>query len=143
MTRVLVLYFTRGGHTAKIASAIAEQLRFRDAKVDLIDINSAAATCINWPDYDVVALGACVLYGTYDKSVFQFIEQHAQALGALPNSFSASMLWREILKNVSLQIINICKSSLRYRHGRLLILKLLRAKWIILHGLGMTDWRFS
>lgn len=87
MTRVLVLYFTRGGHTAKITCAIAEQLRFRDAKVDLININSAAATCINWPDYDVVALGACVLYGTYDKSVFQFIEQHAQALGALPNSF--------------------------------------------------------
>ena len=74
MTRVLVLYFTRGGHTAKIANAIADQLTFRGAKVDLVDINSAAATCINWPDYEVVALGACVLYGTYDKSVFKFIE---------------------------------------------------------------------
>ena len=87
MTRILVLYFTRGGHTAKIACAIAEQLISRGAQVDLVDINSAAATCINWPDYDVVAFGACVLYGTYDKSVFQFIEQHAEALGALPNSF--------------------------------------------------------
>lgn len=87
MTRILVLYFTRGGHTAKIANAIADQLMSRGAQVDLVDINSSAATCINWPDYDVVAFGACVLYGTYDKSVFQFIEQHAQALAALSNSF--------------------------------------------------------
>ena len=87
MTRILVLYFTRGGHTAKIANAIAQQLTLRGAKVDLVDINSAAATRINWPDYQLVALGACVLYGTYDKSVFQFIEQNAPALSALPNSF--------------------------------------------------------
>lgn len=57
MIRVLVLYFTRGGHTAKIASAIADQLKNRGAQVDLVDINSAAATRINWPDYQVVALG--------------------------------------------------------------------------------------
>ncbi|MGL5046682.1 MAG: menaquinone-dependent protoporphyrinogen IX dehydrogenase [Shewanella sp.] len=87
MTRVLVLYFTRGGHTAKIANAIADQLIFRGAKVDLIDINSAAARCIDWHNYDAVALGACVLYGSYDKSVFQFIGQHQRALSELPNSF--------------------------------------------------------
>lgn len=87
MAHILVLYFTRGGHTAKIATAIADQLMFRGAKVDLVDINSSAATNINWSGYDVVVLGACVLYGTYDKSVFKFIEQHAQALSALPNSF--------------------------------------------------------
>ncbi|MGI1988888.1 menaquinone-dependent protoporphyrinogen IX dehydrogenase [Shewanella glacialipiscicola] len=87
MIRVLVLYFTRGGHTAKIASAIADQLILRGVQVDLIDINSAAAKSINWSDYQAVALGACVLYGSYDKSVFQFIEQHARALDALPNSF--------------------------------------------------------
>jgi len=87
MTRILVLYFTRGGHTAKIAKTIAQQLTLRGAKVDLVDINSEAATRINWPDYQLVALGACVLYGTYDKSVFQFIKQHAPALSALPNSF--------------------------------------------------------
>jgi menaquinone-dependent protoporphyrinogen oxidase len=28
-----------------------------------------------------------VLYGTYDKTVFRFIERHSQALAALPNSF--------------------------------------------------------
>lgn len=111
MTRILVLYFTRGGHTAKIANAIAQQLTLRGAEVDLVDINSAAATRINWPDYQLVALGACVLYGTYDKSVFQFIEQHSQALSALPNSFSASMWWRVILKNVFQRIINTCKNS--------------------------------
>ncbi|MCH1931753.1 menaquinone-dependent protoporphyrinogen IX dehydrogenase [Shewanella sp. A25] len=87
MTRVLVLYFSRGGHTAKIAAAIAEQLALRGTKVDLVDINSDAATRINWPDYQLVALGACVLYGTYDKSVFRFVEQNAKALGAQPNSF--------------------------------------------------------
>lgn len=87
MKRILVLYFTRGGHTAKIANAIAQQLILRGAQVDLVDINSEAATGLNWADYQLVALGACVLYGTYDKSVFHFIEQHLQALNALPSSF--------------------------------------------------------
>ncbi len=87
MTRILVLYFSRGGHTAKIANAIAERLTQGDAQVDVIDINSVAATQITWSDYQLVTLGACVLYGTYDKSVFRFVERHAQALNELPNSF--------------------------------------------------------
>lgn len=87
MTRVLVLYFTRGGHTAKIAGAIAEQLLGRGAQVDVVDINSPAASQIRWDDYQLVALGACVLYGTYDKSVFKFIAEHRDALSARPNSF--------------------------------------------------------
>lgn len=87
MTRVLIPYYSRGGHTAKIARAIAAQLEVQGAEVKVVDINSPAAANIHWGDYQLVALGACVLYGSYHKSVFKFVTRHSKALSALPNSF--------------------------------------------------------
>ncbi|HSG89364.1 MAG TPA: menaquinone-dependent protoporphyrinogen IX dehydrogenase [Pseudomonadales bacterium] len=87
MKSVLVLYMSRGGHTARIARRICESVAAAGGKAEMMDINEATHEGVEWARYDVVALGAPVLYGTYDKSVFRFIEQHQAELDARPNSF--------------------------------------------------------
>lgn len=85
MKSVLVLYYSRGGHTAKIARAMAEHLQSQSIACDIVHIEQAAD--IDWQKYDVIALGACVLYGSYHKSVFEFVKQYQQQIKAKPNSF--------------------------------------------------------
>ena len=82
---VLVIYFSRGGHTAKISETIATEIRHQGHDCEVININDNKS--INWNKYQVVVFGACVLYGTYDKSVFQFLEQNHQHLSEKANSF--------------------------------------------------------
>ncbi len=85
MASVLIVYYSRGGHTAKVASAMAEHIRQQGEQCDVVDLMQAKN--IDWDKYDSIAVGACVLYGSYDKSVFKFSEQYQQQLDAKPNSF--------------------------------------------------------
>lgn len=87
MKSVLVLYMSRGGHTARIARRICASVAEAGGKAEMMDLNEAIHEGVDWARYDVVALGAPVLYGTYHKSVFRFVEQHKSDLDARPNSF--------------------------------------------------------
>jgi len=78
---------SRGGHTARIARRICESVAAAGGKAEMMDINEASHEGVDWGRYDVLALGAPVLYGTYHKSVFRFIEAHRAALESKPNSF--------------------------------------------------------
>ena len=78
---------SRGGHTARIARRICESIAAAGGKAEMMDINEASHEGVDWGRYDVVAVGAPVLYGTYHKSVFRFIEAHRSALESKPNSF--------------------------------------------------------
>jgi menaquinone-dependent protoporphyrinogen oxidase len=84
---VLILYMSRGGHTARIARRICESVAAAGGRAEMMDINEAIHEGVDWGRYDVVVLGAPVLYGTYHKSVFRFIEAHRDALASKPNSF--------------------------------------------------------
>ncbi|MCL1143865.1 menaquinone-dependent protoporphyrinogen IX dehydrogenase [Shewanella gaetbuli] len=86
MTKVLVLYYSRGGHTAQISRAIAQQIMASGAECDVVNIHDVKNN-LEWSKYHAVALGACVLYGSYHKSVFRFVEQYQAQLAAIPNSF--------------------------------------------------------
>lgn len=87
MKSVLILYMSRGGHTARIARRICEAIVAAGGRAETMDINEAAHEGVDWGRYDVVALGAPVLYGTYDKSVLAFVTAHRASLEARPNSF--------------------------------------------------------
>ncbi|SDK23974.1 menaquinone-dependent protoporphyrinogen oxidase [Ferrimonas sediminum] len=87
MKRLLVLYMSRGGHTARVARVIMESVRAEGHECDMMDINEAVHESVDWDRYDLVALGAPVLYGTYDKGFFKFIDDHATQIEAKPNSF--------------------------------------------------------
>jgi len=87
MKSVLVLYWSRGGHTARIARRICEGIAAAGGRGEMMDLNEATHEGVDWGRYDVVVLGAPVLYGTYHKDVFEFIGAHQASLEAKPNSF--------------------------------------------------------
>jgi menaquinone-dependent protoporphyrinogen oxidase len=87
MKKVLVLYMSQGGHTARIARRICESITSAGGSGEMMDINEAVHEGIEWDRYDVVVLGAPVLYGTYHKSVFEFIKANHAKLESGPNSF--------------------------------------------------------
>ncbi|HEX9207721.1 MAG TPA: menaquinone-dependent protoporphyrinogen IX dehydrogenase [Steroidobacteraceae bacterium] len=87
MTSVLVLYMSRGGHTARIARRICSSIAAAGGTAEMMDLVEAEHEGIDWSRHDVVALGAPVLYGTYDRSVFEFIGRHRAELEAKPNAF--------------------------------------------------------
>ena len=87
MKSVLVLYWSRGGHTARIARRICESVGEGGGRAEMMDLNEAVHEGVDWGRYDVIALGAPVLYGTYDKGVFAFVGQHRASLESRPSSF--------------------------------------------------------
>lgn len=83
--RILVLYGTTDGHTAKVADAIATALRAHDADVDLAH---AGGTWDPDPrDYAAVIVAASVHAGTYQRPVRRWARAHAAALGERPTAF--------------------------------------------------------
>ena len=87
MTAVLVLYWSRRGHTAKIARQIRDGAIAAGARAEAVDLRDALRTGVDWDRWDVVALGAPVIYGTYDKPFLQFVAANRARLDAKANSF--------------------------------------------------------
>ncbi len=84
MSRILVLYGTTEGQTAKVARFLGDTLRSDGASADVIDARSA------WPspdDYDAVIVAASVHAGGYQRAVRRWVRAHAQALNDKPNAF--------------------------------------------------------
>lgn len=84
---VLILYMSRGGHTARIARRICASIVAADGRAEMMSLLEADKEGVDWQACDVVALGAPVLYGTYDRSVFDFVARYRTLLEARPNSF--------------------------------------------------------
>ena len=84
MPRILVVYGTTDGHTAKIAGAISETLHTTGAVVDVHAANDPAPA----PNtYDAVVVAASVHAGRYQKPVEKWVRAHAAALGRKPAAF--------------------------------------------------------
>ena len=87
MKSVLVIYMSRQGHTARVARRLCESIVEAGGKATMMDVREATHEGVDWDRYDVVALGAPVLYGTYDKSFLAFVTAHKADLDRKPNSF--------------------------------------------------------
>ena len=84
MGKILVLYGTTDGHTAKVVATVAETLRTSGAAVDVI----LAGTKDPPPeDYAGVIVAASVHIGSYQRSVRQWVRRHAEALRGKPSAF--------------------------------------------------------
>jgi len=87
MKSLLVLYVSRGGHTARIARRICEAAQDAGGRAEMMELGEATHEGVHWERYDVVALGAPVLYGSYDARVFEFVARHRAVFEAKPSSF--------------------------------------------------------
>jgi menaquinone-dependent protoporphyrinogen oxidase len=83
MRRILVVYGTTDGHTAKVAGAISETLHGIGAVVDVHAADAAPA-----PDaYDAIVVAASVHAGRYQKPVERWVRAHAVTLARKPAAF--------------------------------------------------------
>jgi menaquinone-dependent protoporphyrinogen oxidase len=84
MSRILVLYGTSEGQTAKIARAIAARLYADaiDAQVVCVDIEDPKPS-----DYDGVIVAGSVHVGGYQKAVVRWLRAHAGDLANMPTAF--------------------------------------------------------
>ena len=84
MTRILVVYATTDGHTAKIAGAVADTLRVHGAAVDVDNLGRTHRL----PDsYDGVIVASPVRGGKYPKPIRRWVRAHAAVLNARPTGF--------------------------------------------------------
>ena len=84
MIRILIVYGTTHGQTAKIANAVSQALRSRAATVDVVP--AGRATC-RPHGYDAVIVAASVHAGTYQKPVRRWVRSHAAELNRKPTAF--------------------------------------------------------
>jgi menaquinone-dependent protoporphyrinogen oxidase len=87
MKSVLVLYWSLRGHTARVARRICNSVVAAGGRAEMMDLKEAIHEGVDWSRYDVVVLGAPVIYGVYDKAILEFVKAHKAQLDAMPNSF--------------------------------------------------------
>ena len=85
MTRILILYGTTEGQTAKIAEFIAEVIRGHGDEVTAVDVREVQDTI---PDgYQGLIVGASIHMGKHDKHVVEFVRKNRDLLERLPSAF--------------------------------------------------------
>ena len=87
MTHALVTYYSHAGHTARIARVICETIQVEGVDCDLMEIAEVAREGVDWEKYDLVIVGAAIIYGVYNKIVWEFIRRYQAKLDARANSF--------------------------------------------------------
>ena len=84
MPRILVLYGTTDGQTAKIARFMGDTLRQQGTEVDVIDARIASPRP---KEYSAVIVAASVHAGGYQRAVRRWVRAHAPALNEKPTAF--------------------------------------------------------
>ena len=85
MKPVLVLYASTHGHTAKIATRIAEALERAGAAVDLRRADRKDDPSPS--DYAAVIAGGSIHAGHHQRELVAWARSHATSLGAMPSAF--------------------------------------------------------
>jgi menaquinone-dependent protoporphyrinogen oxidase len=86
MSRLLVLYGTTDGHTAKVARTLADLFRKNGAEVDVVEAGAGRAD----PDpgeYAGVVVAASVHLRSYQRAVRRWVRAHLSALHSRPTAF--------------------------------------------------------
>jgi len=84
MPRILLLYATTEGQTARIAERIAHTLRKQRHSVEMLPADTPEA---DPAAYDGVMVGASIHYGHYPAYLRTLIRRHGNALAARPCAF--------------------------------------------------------
>jgi menaquinone-dependent protoporphyrinogen oxidase len=91
MQPILVAYATTEGHTRKVAEFIAERLRIRGHRVDLVDVATANALDVT-AAYQAALLGGSVHQHKHQSALLHFVKSNRDWLSALPVAlFSVSL----------------------------------------------------
>ena len=84
MARILIIYGTTEGHTARIAQALAEACTGAGARVEVAVGQRTALAPVG---YDGVIVAASVHAGAYQEGVIDWLRLHREALQTIPAAF--------------------------------------------------------
>jgi menaquinone-dependent protoporphyrinogen oxidase len=84
MSRILVIYGTTEGQTAKVARFIGDALRADGVTADVIDAHTGRPSSDN---YDAVIVAASVHAGGYQRAVRRWVHAEAERLNTKPTAF--------------------------------------------------------
>ena len=93
MSRVLIVFATREGQTAKIARRIAERMGASGHAVELIDAADLAVTAAaDLKSFQLLVFGASMHAGGVEKELVAFIQAHRSAIASRPRAFFLVLL---------------------------------------------------
>lgn len=87
MKHVLLAYYSHAGHTARIARRIAETIEAEGSRCDVVSMMEAVREGVDWDKYDIVIVGSPIVYGVYNRVVWEFVSTYRDRLESMPNSF--------------------------------------------------------
>lgn len=82
---ILIVYGSRYGQTAKIASYMRDLLTADGATPAVVSVDGPRSVAIG--DFDGVIVGSPIFYGRHLRSVERFVRQHRDALNAVTSAF--------------------------------------------------------
>ena len=85
MPRILIVFASTHGHTAKVARRIAEVVREAGVDADVRDVRSAGSCDLG--GYDGAVVGGSVHMGAHQLELVEWAGRHARQLNALPSAF--------------------------------------------------------
>jgi menaquinone-dependent protoporphyrinogen oxidase len=86
MTKILILYGTTEGQTARIARRLAETMRKEGCEVDVVDSRHLPKG-FSMVSYDAALVGASMHIGGFQHAVRDFVKQHLWELQGIPAGF--------------------------------------------------------
>jgi len=84
--RVLILYGTTDGHTAKVAKAVSNTLRAEGAEVEVVHARPGGPDP-RPEDFTAVVVAASVHTGGYQRAVWRWVRAHTAELRTRPTAF--------------------------------------------------------
>ena len=111
MSRILVLYGTTDGHTAKVAATVGQALKTLGAAADVVE---AGSTDVQPEKYAGIIVAASVHARGYQPAVLRWVRRHADALRGKPSAFlSVSLGVLQQDPKVQQELTNIVNEFLR------------------------------
>lgn len=83
--KILIIYSSTDGHTAKICSVLGNQIEKQGHQVSLRTINDCPDNDLR--HFDMIVIGASIRYGTHSSQVIDFINRNKELLDTKPNAF--------------------------------------------------------
>ncbi|HEU4641969.1 MAG TPA: flavodoxin domain-containing protein, partial [Gemmatimonadaceae bacterium] len=84
--RILIVYGTRYGQTAKVAGRIADLLTSAGDTVVVENADDLQPMLVP-RNFDGVIVGGSIIYGHHQRSVRRFVRTHRDELNAMPSAF--------------------------------------------------------
>jgi|KBSSwiStaDraftv2_1062776.scaffolds.fasta_scaffold293047_2 menaquinone-dependent protoporphyrinogen oxidase len=84
MPRILIVYGTTDGHTAKICYFLASEMMRVGAEVDLLEAGTRSAEP---GGHDAVIVAASVHAQGHQRSIIRWVREHEAGLTSVPNAF--------------------------------------------------------